>query len=325
MAKIVECQLCPRHCRLKEGERGDCRVRVHLDGQLKTLVYGNPCSINVDPIEKKPLYHVLPGSMSFSLATAGCNLHCRYCQNWEISQRNPEELKNYNLAPDEIVNAALKSKCRSIAYTYNDPVIFYEYAYDISQIARKNNLLNVLVTAGYIEQEPLIELCQYTDAAHIDLKGITEEFYRDMCFATLKPVLDAIKTMKKQGVWIELINLIVPTWNDKDTNIKNLCLWVLDNVGPDVPVHFSKFWPTHQLKNLPPTPTETLTNAWQIAKSLGINYPYVGNVPGHEGNNTYCPQCGNLIIKRGGYSIIENNLTDGICNFCGKKIPGIWR
>ncbi len=324
MAKVVECLLCKRKCRLMEGQRGDCRARIHLDGKLQTLVYGKPCSVHIDPIEKKPLFHVLPATGSFSIATAGCNLHCKFCQNWQISQRTPEETQNYDLPPQDVVRQALKYGCQSIAYTYSDPVIFYEYMYDTAKIAQQHNLLNLMITAGYIEQQPLLDLCPYIDAANVDIKGITEEYYQKMSSAELQPVLDCNITMRKQGVWVELTNLIVPTWNDSEADIRKLCRWVVDALGPDVPLHFSRFWPMHQLKNLPPTPVETLTMAWEIARQEGIHYTYVGNVPGHDGNNTFCPTDGKLLIRRIGYSILENNIVDGKCKFCQTKIPGIW-
>ena len=322
---IVECHLCPHHCRIDEGGRGNCRARTNIGGKLYTLTYGNPCSVNVDPIEKKPFYHVLPGTNSFSLATAGCNLHCKYCQNWTISQRPPEETENIDLPPDAVVQNALSHNCRSIAYTYSDPVIFYEYTYDTSVLARKENLLNLTVTAGYIEQAPLIELCKVIDGSHVDLKGMTDEYYKNMSGGTLKPVLDCILTMKKLGVWVELINLIVPTWNDKDEDIRTLCRWVRANAGKDTPLHFSRFWPMHELLNLPPTPLETLTRAREIAKAEGLEYVYTGNVPNDPGNNTYCPKDGKLLIARLGYEVIENHVVDGKCEYCGESIPGIWK
>jgi len=324
MNKIIECTLCPRHCRLAPGERGNCRVRINLDGKLQTLVYGNPCSAHVDPIEKKPLFHFLPGKGAFSIATAGCNLHCKYCQNWQISQRTPEELNNYDMPPQEVVSSAIKNRCSIIAYTYTDPIVFYEYTYDTSVLAKKRGLKNVLVTAGYIEQKPLLDLCPVIDAANVDLKGITDEYYRRMSEGTLKPVLDCLMTMQKKGVYVEITNLVVPTWNDKEKDFRNLCRWIVRNMGKDVPVHFSKFWPMHKLKNLPPTPVKTLTMAWETAKSEGLRFAYVGNIPGHIGNNTYCPVDNKLLIKRRGYQILENHIEDGKCKFCKTKIPGVW-
>jgi len=325
MAKIIECELCQRKCRLVNGQRGDCRVRINLDGKLKTLVYGNPCSVHVDPIEKKPLFHVLPQSGAFSIATAGCNLHCKYCQNWQISQRPPEETHNYDLPPEKVVSETIRTGCQSIAYTYSDPIIFYEYMMDTAKLAHQKKLLNLMVTAGYIEEKPLLELCPHINAANIDLKGITEEYYQKMCSAELKPVLNAIQIMKRENVWVELTNLIVPTWNDRPEDIRNLCRWIADHLGPDVPLHFSRFWPQHQLKNLPPTPLAAMNTAWDIAKKEGLHYVYVGNVPGHKGNSTFCPTDNKLLIERIGYRILRNHIVDGKCKFCRTDIPGIWK
>jgi len=320
----VKCLLCPRECELVNGERGDCRARMNIDGNLKTLVYGRPCAVHVDPIEKKPLFHYLPGTGSFSIATAGCNLHCMYCQNWEISQREPEHTRNMVLEPEEVIRQALDANCRTIAYTYSEPVIFFEYASDTARLAHERGLLNVWVTAAYINPGPLEEAVKFVDAANIDLKGITDKFYRTVTKGTLQPVLQAIKTMKSSGVWVELTNLVVPTYNDTREDFSRLCDWVVENVGVEVPVHFSRFWPMFQLKNLPPTPIEVLTRARDIAMSKGIHYVYVGNVPGHDGNNTYCPVCKNIVIKRRGYMILEYNIVGGKCKFCSHAIPGRW-
>lgn len=324
MMSKVKCVLCPTGCELNNGERGDCRVRMNIGGKLQTLVYGKPCAVHIDPIEKKPLFHYLPGSRSFSIATAGCNLHCMYCQNWEISQREPENTRNVDLAPSEVVRQALATKSRTIAYTYSEPVVFFEYCADTGRLAHKNGLLNVWVTAAYINPEPLKEAVGFVDAANIDLKGITDKFYQTMSKGRLQPVLDAIKTMRKAGVWVELTNLVVPTYNDTTEDFSGLCDWIVENVGGEVPLHFSRFWPTFQLRNLPPTPTEVLTHAREIAMSKGIDYAYVGNIPGHEGNNTYCPICKNIIIGRRGYMILEYNIQGGKCKFCSHVIPGRW-
>jgi len=320
----VKCSLCPRECELKNGERGDCRSRLNIDGKLKSLVYGKPCAVHVDPIEKKPLYHYLPGTKSFSIATAGCNLHCMYCQNWEISQREPENTRNIDLLPEEVVRQAIDTDCKTIAYTYSEPVIFFEYAADTGRLAHKNGLLNVWVTAAYINPEPLKEAVNFVDAANIDLKGITDKFYKTICKGTLDPVLNAIKTMKERGVWVELTNLVVPTYNDTKEDFSKLCDWILENVGNEVPLHFSRFWPMYQLKNLPPTPEEVLTSAREVAMSKGMHYVYVGNIPGHEGNNTYCPVCKKVVVSRRGYMILEYNIMGGKCKFCSHIIPGKW-
>ena len=321
---MVECELCPRHCRLQNGQRGNCRARMNIDGKLMSLVYGQPCAVHADPIEKKPLFHVLPGSGSFSIATAGCNGHCKYCQNWQISQSNPEETTNVDLPPDKVVAAALNSRCHSIAYTYSEPIIFYEYMFDTADIAHRQGLLNVMVSAGYIEQKPLVDLCPQIDAANVDLKAMNDETYVNLTTMHMKPVLDTLVTMKKNNVWVEITNLIVPTWNDRDKDFRQLARWVKDHLGADTPVHFSRFWPMHQLLNLPATPPETLRRAWDIAKAEGLHFAYVGNVPGHPGNNTYCPKDHKPVIRRRGYRILENNIIDGKCKFCGTTIPGIW-
>ena len=321
----IECELCPRHCLIPEGARGDCRVRINLDGKLQTLVYGKPCSVHVDPIEKKPLYHVLPGTGAFSIATAGCNGHCKFCQNWQISQRPPEETDNIDLPPEQVVVSALENRCRSIAYTYSDPVIFYEYFYDSCKLAKSRGLLNLMITAGYIEQKPLLDLCPYLDVANVDIKGIREDYYWEMTAMHLKPVQEAIITMKKHGVWLEITNLIVPTHNDSDADIRDLCRWIKETLGPGTPLHLLKFWPMHKLLNLPPTPESTMTRAWEIAKNEGLHYPYIGNIPYHPGNSTYCPQDQKLLIRRLGYQVTENNIIGGKCKFCGTTIPGIWK
>ncbi|MFA5336313.1 MAG: AmmeMemoRadiSam system radical SAM enzyme [Candidatus Omnitrophota bacterium] len=323
--QTVQCELCPRGCVLDEGRRGNCRVRANKGGKIITLVYGKPCAVHADPIEKKPLYHFLPASKAFSIGTAGCNLHCKYCQNWEISQSEPEKTNNTDMPPDTAVSAAAAGGCRSIAYTYNDPVVFYEYMCDIARIARPRGIKSVAITAAYINPGPLAELCSTVDAIKVDFKGITEEFYKKVCFGRLQPVLDSLKVIKQRGTWLELVNLIVPTLNDGKDDISRLIDWVLDNLGEDVPLHFSRFWPQYQLRELPPTPEETLDMAWRTAKKKGVRYAYIGNIPGHDGNNTYCPKCGKLLLKRSGYDVMENNIEGGKCKFCGQKIPGIWQ
>lgn len=320
----VQCDLCPRECVIPPDGRGNCRVRYNQEGKLISLVYGKPCAVHIDPIEKKPMNHFLPGTSSFSIATAGCNLHCKFCQNWNISQRSPEETQNYDLPPEAVVSQAVKNKCRSIAYTYTDPVIFFEYAHDTAKIARKKGVNNVWVTAAYIQQEPLLQACKYIDGANVDLKG-DDAYYRSVAFGRLKPVQDAIKTMVKEGVIVELTNLVVPTLNDGMSDVKNLVGWVLDNVGPDIPIHFSRFTPMYKLAHLYPTPKETLFEAAETATKMGAHYVYVGNLPPNKWENTRCPGCKKEIIKRRGYRILENLVgPDGRCDFCKTKIYGKW-
>ena len=322
--ETVQCELCPHRCLLRNGMRGFCRVRQAENGKLYTLVYGNPCSYHIDPIEKKPVYHMLPATTSFSIATAGCNLRCKFCQNWAISQRPPEETDNVKMSPQEVVQSALKNNCSSIAYTYSEPIIFYEYMLDTAKLAREKGLRNVMVTAAFINEEPLRELCKYIDAANVDLKGFDEKYLRKICGQELGPLLKALKIFKEEGVWVEVTNLIVPTLNDDMETIEKMCIWIRDNLGEETPLHFSRFTPMYKLKNLYLTPVSTLEKARQVAERVGLKYVYIGNVPGHQAEHTYCPDCGALLIERIGYSIKQNNIIDGKCKFCGRPIPGIW-
>jgi len=321
---LVQCQLCPNRCTLSEGSRSPCRVRENRGGKLYTMAYGNPCAVHNDPIEKKPFSHFLPGSLSFSIATAGCNLHCLYCQNWTISQKRPEETDNLDLPPEDVVKYALKGKSQSIAYTYSEPNIFYEYMLDTAKAARPKGLRNVVISNGYINPDPMRELCDAVDAIRVDLKGFTEEFYQKVCFGSLTPVLESIKIIQGEGVHLEIVNLVVPTLNDDKGMLREMARWIVGNVGPDVPTHFSRFGPMYKLTNLPPTPVETLEGARAIAMEEGISYVYIGNVPGHPANNTYCAHCGKLIIGRMGFYVTEYHLVEGKCEYCGNRIPGVW-
>ncbi len=321
----VRCGLCPHRCLLMDGMRGVCRVRLCEGGKLYTLVYGNPCSYHIDPVEKKPIYHILPATTAFSIATAGCNLRCKFCQNWTISQRPPEETDNVRMSPQEVVDLAVKNGCSSIAYTYSEPIIFYEYMLDTAKLARKRGLKNIMVTAGYINEEPLRELCKYIDAANVDLKGFDKKYLRKVCGEELEPLLKALEIFKEEGVWLEITNLIVPTLNDDMQTIKKMCVWIRDNLGPETPLHFSRFSPMYKLKNLYLTPVSTLEKAKEVAESAGLKYVYIGNVPGHPAENTFCPDCQNVLIQRIGYSIKQNNIIGGKCKFCGRPIPGIWK
>jgi len=325
MANEVRCLLCPKECILSDYERGDCRVRVNVDGELTTLTYGYACSANIDPMEKKPLFHFLPGTPIFSIATAGCNLHCKFCQNWQISQFEPEEVRFLHMPPEDVVERAILSDCPSIAYTYSEPSIFYEYMIDTSKLAREKGLKNVYITALYIKEEPLRELAEFIDSANVDIKSIRDDYYKDICDGTLKPILDGLLILLKEGVWVEITNLILPTLNDSDEDIKDLCRWVKENLGDEIPLHFSRFYPTYKLKNLPPTPVPTLTRAREIAISEGLKYVYIGNVPGHRGEKTICPACGGIVIDRQGFFVVENNLKEGKCGNCGEEIAGVWK
>jgi pyruvate formate lyase activating enzyme len=310
---------------LAEGERGTCRVRENRGGKLYTFVYGNPCAVHVDPIEKKPFFHFLPGTAALSLATAGCSLRCKYCQNHTISQVPPEQTQNHHAPPETIAGAAVQSGAHSIAYTYSEPMVFFEYMLDTARMARRAGLRNVVISAGYVNPEPLRELCQAVDAIKIDLKGFNEGFYREVCGGTLQPVLEAIRTIHNTGVHLELVNLVVPSLNDDPTELRALSDWVLETLGPDVPLHFSRFHPQYQLLTLPPTPVETLETARQTALDAGLHYVYLGNVPGHEGENTYCPHCGRLIIQRAGMAMVDMNVVEGRCSYCQTAISGVWQ
>ncbi|MBW2967578.1 AmmeMemoRadiSam system radical SAM enzyme [Candidatus Woesearchaeota archaeon] len=319
------CMLCPNHCRLSPGDRGICRARVNIGGKLYSLTYGNPCSVNVDPIEKKPLYHFLPTTKAFSIACAGCNMRCLNCQNWQISQSRPEDTRNTEMFPEQVVSAAAASGSRSIAYTYSEPSTFFEYMHDTSRLARAQGIRNVWVTSGYINPEPLSELCEYLDAANVDLKSFSEDIYSRLNAGSLRPVLETLKLLKEKNVWQEITWLAVPTWTDDMNMIREGMEWVYKNLGPDYPVHFSRFNPLHKLTHLPATPVKTLENAREIALDVGIHHVYIGNVPGHEAENTYCPHCGKTVIKRRGYNIDLSNFESGTCKACGESISGVWK
>ncbi len=318
----IECGLCPRHCLITDLERGYCGVRENRKDIYYTLVYGLPCALNIDPIEKKPLFHFYPGTTAFSLATAGCNVNCKCCQNWDISQSRPEQTDNIDLPPREIVDICQSRNIPTIAYTYSEPVVFYEYMYDTAELGHKHNIRSVMITGGYIESEPLTDLLGHLDAVKVDLKAIRENYYRDYVDGELKPVLDRLVQIKKSGVWLEIVYLVIPTLNDTDDEFKELARWVKTNLGSDVPVHFSRFHPQYLLRNLPPTPQKTLERAHQISRAEGLKYVYLGNLPGHPAESTYCPGCGKILIERRGYQIYQNNLKGNRCKFCNREIPG---
>jgi pyruvate formate lyase activating enzyme len=323
-AGLVRCELCPRQCETAPGERGYCDVRENRDGRLYSLVYGNPCAVHVDPVEKKPFFHVLPGSRSFSIATAGCNFDCKFCQNWEISQAPPDETFNYELTPEGVVGYAARTGCRSIASTYVEPTIFMEYMLDVGRRAKERGLLKVMHSNGYVKPRPLADLCEVLDAACIDLKGITESYYREFAEGTLQPVLDTLKTLRKRGVHVEIVNLLVPGKNDSPPAVRDLSRWIRDELGPGTPLHFSRFYPLYKLKSLPPTPVSTLERARATAQEQGLQFVYVGNVPGNPGEHTYCPECGDKLIERIGYRVKVHSFDAGLCGKCGGGIPGIW-
>ncbi len=322
---VVQCGLCPNRCTLGNLSRGLCGDRINLEGKLYSLVYGKPIAIHIDPIEKKPLSHFLPGTTAFSISTAGCNLGCVFCQNWQISQVKPEEADHYNSDPEKIVQMAIDAKSPTIAYTYTEPTVFYEYMLATAKLAKQKGLRNIMHSCGYINPAPLKGLLKYMDACNIDLKGFSEDYYQQMSNGHLAPVLETLKKIKQSGVWLEITNLVIPGKNDDPEMIRKMSRWIKNNLGPDVPLYFSAFYPQYRLQNLPTTPSETLEKAYKIAREEGLNYVYIGNVFGNMKINTFCPKCGKIVIKRDGYSIKENNIVSGKCKFCGNSIAGVWK
>jgi len=322
--KIVQCQLCPRFCVILPGKRGFCGVRENRDGVLYTMVYAKPVAIHLDPIEKKPLFHFLPSTTAFSIATAGCNLRCKFCQNWEISQVRPEEIAYSYLEPEGVIRQLKDSGAPTIAYTYSEPTIFYEYMLETAKLAKERGFKNIMHSCGYINEEPLRKLAKYLDAANIDLKGFSDAYYAKLTDATLEPVLRTLKILKEERVHLEITNLILTGYNDDPDTITKMCLWIRENLGADTPVHFSRFFPMYKMVSLNPTPPEALERARQIALDCGLNYVYIGNLPGHSAENTYCPRCKKLLVERRGYFISSNNILKGKCKFCGLKIAGVW-
>jgi len=319
----VVCLICPNECTLKDGELSDCHNRIARKSKLYTMAFGNPCAVNIDPVEKKPMYHFLPGTTAYSIATAGCNLVCLNCQNWTISQTSPDKTRNFDLLPPDVVAQAAAGGCRSIAYTYSEPVTFYEYVYETSRLAREKGIKNIMVSNGYINREPLRQLCRYVDAANIDLKSFSDSTYLKLTGARLQPVLDSLKTYRDEGVWLEITNLVVPGWTDKPDEIRQMCDWLAEKGFTDTPLHFSRFQPQYKLEHLPPTPAGILTKAAETARAAGIKYVYIGNLPGAGNDDTICPSCGKKVVDRSGFRIVSQALSGGRCA-CGTKIPGVW-
>jgi pyruvate formate lyase activating enzyme len=322
----VQCDLCPRACKLKEGQRGMCFVRARQDDEIVLTTYGRSSGYCIDPIEKKPLNHFLPGTPVLSFGTAGCNLACKFCQNWDISKSREIDTLADAAAPETIARAAHKLGCRSVAFTYNDPVIFMEYAIDVAQACHEVDIKTVAVTAGYMCDEPRVEFYQYMDAANVDLKGFNQEFYQQLCAGDLQPVLDTLLYLKHQtNVWFEITNLLIPGANDSDEELDAMTRWIHDELGPDVPIHFSAFHPAYKMMDRPPTPGSTLTRARQIAMGNGLRYAYTGNVRDREGDSTYCHNCGKRLIGRDWYVLTDWNLTaDGRCPQCQAPCAGIF-
>jgi pyruvate formate lyase activating enzyme len=321
----ILCTLCPRYCKIGKGQPGFCFIRQNIDGKLYTIGYGKPTGFAVDPIEKKPLNHFLPGTDILSFGTAGCNLGCKFCQNWSMSKAKLDDLNSLEASPEEVVNLAKRYHTPSIAYTYNDPTIFGEYVIDISKIAREEGIKSVMVTAGYIDKEARKDVYKYIDAANVDLKGFTERFYWKNTYSHLNDVLDTLIWLKNEtDVWFEITTLLIPDENDSPEEVKKECDWILKNLGDSVPLHFTAFHPDFKMRDKDRTPEKTLTDARKIAMDMGIKYCYVGNIYNAEGQTTYCPNCNEKLIKRNWHSVLSNNLKDGKCKKCGQKIEGVF-
>jgi len=322
--KKVVCGICPNRCVLSPGDRSVCRSKVNQDGILYSLTYGNPCAVNIDPIEKKPLFHFWPTSSAFSVATTGCNFRCLNCQNWEISQAKPDEVRQYELFPAEVVVSARKSDSASIAYTYSEAITFFEYMLETARLAKAKGIHNLLISNGYINKKPLLELCKVLDAANINLKAFSDEIYKKLNGGRLKPVLNGLKTIHANNVHLEITNLLVPGYSDNEEMAKQMCGWILENLGPDYPLHFLRFFPRYKLDRLAPTPVSTLVHFRNLAMQEGLHYVYIGNVPGHEGAHTYCHHCRKLLVERQGFFIPLIHIEGNKCKFCNTIIPGVW-
>jgi pyruvate formate lyase activating enzyme len=320
--KSVQCHLCAHHCKINNRKHGLCKVRENINGTLYTKVYGRTIARHIDPIEKKPLYHFYPGSKAFSIGTPGCNFHCVFCQNHEISQVvSPEILKmGHPASPHEIVEEALQSGCKSMAYTYTEPTIFFEYNFDIARLAKEKGLQNIYVSNGYMTIEMLEMIGPYLDAINIDLKSFSDDTYRRLMGAHLQPVLESLKNIKKMGIWLEVTSLIIPEVNDSHTELHEMAHFIADELGVDVPWHISRFFPGYKMNDVPPTPMNTLDRAKEAGIEAGLNYIYPGNVPPTADQNTHCPRCNRVLIERSGYQILTGNLRNGSCPHCGMKI-----
>ena len=320
----TECLLCPHHCLLSRGEAGFCRTRINRGGRLYTTAFNNPCIILKDPIEKGPLYHFLPGAITLSLATAGCNLRYRYCQNWQAAMSSPSQTENLPLTARDVTARANEQQAAALIYTYTEPVAYYDYLTAVAKAAGAAGLKNCVCTAAYIRPKPLREICRLIDGFTVSLKGFNESFYRETIGGSLKPVLDALVTIKESGGWLEIIYLAVPDHNTNPVEIRAASRWIKHHLGSDTPLHFARFWPSYRMKNLPPTPVAMMENCRRIAQESGLSYIYLNNLPGHRAEHTYCPGCGRPLIERLGFSVIKNRLRNGKCPYCRRLIPGVW-
>lgn len=320
----VRCLLCFRRCVISENKTGFCRARINKKGKLYSLVYNHPQALQIDPIEKEPMYHFLPNTEIFCIGTVGCNFVCQHCHNWHLSQGNFKKEESYFLTPREVIEIVKRKNIKTISFTYNEPTVFYEYILDIAKEAKKNNINIIWHSNGAINKEPLLTLLEYTDGVTIDFKGINNEILTKMSQGKIDNTLQTLKIIKEKGKWLEIVNLLIPTLNDKEENIKELCKWIKENLGEDIPLHFTRYFPNYKL-TIPPTPISTLERAYEIAKEVGLKYVYIGNVPGHKYNSTYCPKCNKRLIHRVHFTVIENKIKNSKCPFCGNPIPGRWK
>ena len=320
----VRCTLCPKECRIPPGARGACRVRENRGGALYTLAYGNPCLVQLDPVERKPFFHVFPGSRALSVSTAGCPLECKFCEVWDMALTGPEDLHGYDLTPEDVVAHARAAGAKAVSFAFGEPAAFFEYMADTAARAKEAGLRVLMHSSGYLSAAPLRKLVPFLDAVNIDLKSFDPVFYREICGGELAPVLETLKRLRAAGVHIEITNLLIPGLNDGEDLVRGMCAWMERELGPDIPLHFSRFYPLYKLANLPPTPVSALDRARSLARQAGLRYVYVSRVTGHEGANTYCPDCGNAVIRRMGFVITAMSLDRGACGKCGTRIPGMW-
>lgn len=321
---IVQCELCPHNCLIKEGRYGNCGVRKNVNGKLVSEVYGKPVSVAIDPIEKKPLFHFYPGTKILSFGTVGCNLHCKHCQNASTSQAKPDEFEIDFVSPKKLVELSVNNDCKSIAATYNEPTVFFEYMFETFKIANKKGIKTVAVSNGYINPEPLKKLLPLLDGVNIDLKAFTNDFYKEITSAKLKPVLESLKMINKSSTWLEITNLIIPTLNDALPSIKKMCKWIYEELGDSVPLHFSAFHPCYQLLDVPSTTVKMLEDAKKVALDVGIKYVYLGNVRVQEGETTFCSKCKEKLIVRDGFFVESDKVKGGKCRNCGEEIEGLF-
>jgi len=321
---VIQCQMCFRECTVPENGLGFCRNKKNVGGKYYTRVYAKPCALQIDPIEKEPSFHMLPGGTIFCTGTASCNNRCKHCHNWHMSQKSVDETINYFAPPSKVVELAMTADCDAVSFTYNEPTVFYEQMLDTAKLALESGLRALFHTNGSMNPEPLFALLEHMDAVTVDLKAFTAEFYQQVSSSELWPVLRTLENIRKAGKHLEIVNLVIPTKNDDLDDIRQMCVWIKENLGDEVPLHFTRFSPAYKLTNLPPTPVETLEEAAGIADEEGLQYVYVGNVPGHERNSTFCPQCGERIIHRVHFSVLSLDVESGKCRFCGHEIPGIW-